>query len=388
MKIAIISSWLPRECGIATFSGNLRDALHAQEPRATIKIVAMHEDPAVERKYPKDVGITVQQDDPASYETAADWINTNGFDVVVLQHEFGIFGPPNGPNVLVLMKKLQVPIITTFHTLPLFEGSKHREERIGLLKKITGLSSDAIVPTVASREFVIGTLGGTSNRIHLVHHGAPHIPYLSEREQSEVKDQLGYGGKTLMLTFGLITANKGLSFAVRAMQRIATRHPEAVYVIAGDSHPSKKGALDELKSYVAEHNSQEYVRFDTRFLDEKDLILYLQAADIALTPYLVPEQISSGVLAWTLAAGKPVISTPYHYATEMLAEGRGLFVPMRSVTELASAISVLMRNPALRAAMSKSAYEFGSHTRWTDTAARCLDIFRDAMASSSDKGGS
>lgn len=386
MKIALVASWSPRECGIATFSGNLRDALRNKYPDADIRVVAMHEDPELERAYSDDVGIIVQQDDPDSYVDAAKWINSNDFDVVVLQHEFGIFGPPNGPNVRILMKAVDVPIVTTFHTLPLFPGSKRRDERLALLTEIVGLSADVIVPTLVSRDFVISKLGGNPSRVYMVHHGAPYIPYLVGEEKSAAKDSLGYTGRVVILTFGLITANKGINFALRAIKQIAARHPEALYVIAGDSHPSKKGALDEMKAYVAEHNLEDSVTFDTRFLEEKDLIAYLQAADMLVTPYLVPEQISSGVLAWAIAAGQPVISTPYHYATEMLAEGRGLFVPMRSVTELASAMSVLIRNPAVRENLSRSAYEFGTHTRWADTAARCMNIYREALASADAKG--
>ncbi len=376
-RIAFIGNYLPRQCGIATFTTDLCEAIAAEDRGATCIAVPVN-DIEGGYAYPSRVRFEVAEKDIDSYHRAADFLNTNNVDLVCLQHEYGIFGGKAGSHILALLRELRMPIVTTLHTI--LRDPDPDQQRV--LKDVAVLSDRLVVMSKRGAEFLQGIYGVSPEKVDFIPHGIPDMPFI---DPSFHKDLFGVEGKTVLLSFGLLSANKGIENVITALPVILARYPNVVYIILGVTHPHVKRRDGEayrlsLQWLAQERGVEDHVIFYNRFVSSEELVEFIGAADIYITPYLNPMQITSGTLAYTLGAGKTVISTPYWYAEEMLAEGRGLLVPFRDPAALADQVIDLLDNEAKRHAIRKRAYLFGRQMVWPQVARRYMETFARARA--------
>jgi glycosyltransferase involved in cell wall biosynthesis len=374
-KIALIGSYIPRRCGIATFSADLLESMRRQAPDTEFWSVAINDIPGG-YDYPSEVQFEIGQRMVADYRSAVDFLNMNGVDAVSLQHEFGIYGGKAGNNVVRLLQNLRMPVVTTLHTV-LEEPDKDQEQ---VIRAIGSLSDRVVVMSVRAAHILRKVYGVAPGRIAIIPHGVPDMPFL---DSSYYKEEYGLIGKKVILTFGLMSRGKGYEYVIEALPKIVKAHPDAVFVVIGETHPGVKrqegeSYRDSLKTRAAELGVSENVVFHDKFLDIKALTDFLSTADLCVTPYLGREQIVSGVLSYALGAGKAIVSTAYRYAEEMLADGRGRLVPFRDSEAIAAEIIDLLSNDVARQAMRKQAYTFARNMVWSDVGAQYLRIFREA----------
>jgi glycosyltransferase involved in cell wall biosynthesis len=376
-RVAFVGSYQPRQCGIATFTTDLCESFSAAYPE-TACIALPVNDIESGYAYPPRVRFELAEKDIHSYRRAADFLNINNVDLVCLEHEYGIFGGRAGSHILALLQELRMPIVTTLHTV-LKEPDPHQ---LRVLKEIAALSDRLVVMSSRGVHFLQEIYGVSSDKIDLIPHGIPDVPFV---DPSFHKDLFGVEGKVVLLSFGLLSANKGIENVISALPAILAKHPNVVYMILGATHPHV--LLSEGETYrlslqwlAQEKGVESHVIFYNRFVSLEELIQFISAADIYITPYLNAAQITSGTLAYTLGAGKAVISTPYWYAEEMLAEERGVLVPFRDPNALAAQVIDLIDNEAKRHAMRKRAYMFGRSMIWSQVAHRYRESFERARA--------
>jgi glycosyltransferase involved in cell wall biosynthesis len=351
-RIGFIGNYLPRRCGIATFTTDLCEAIAGEYGEATCIALPVN-DVEAGYAYPPRVRFELEEKDVDSYRRAADFLNINGVDLVCLQHEYGIFGGPAGSHILALLRELRMPIVTTLHTI--LQDPTPVQRRV--LQEVAALSDRVVVMSERGVEFLQEIYEVPAEKIDLIPHGIPDVSFV---DPSFHKDLFGVEGKMVLLTFGLLAPNKGLETVIAALPDIVARHPNVVYLIVGATHPHVLRRDGEtyrlsLQRLAQEHGVAENVIFYNRFVDLEELIEFISAADIYITPYLDPAQITSGTLAYTLGAGKALISTPYWYAEEMLAEERGALVPFRDPAAMAEQVIDLLDNESERHAMRKVA---------------------------------
>ncbi|HHY39221.1 MAG TPA: glycosyltransferase [Clostridia bacterium] len=461
-EMVLVSTFPPRQCGLATFSEDLIAGMEAHLDGSPIKVAAISN---ATYSYPERVKWEIAQEIRESYIDVANLINSSQADLVLVQHEFGIFGGRNGEYVLDFMEALRPPIVTTFHSV-LLEPDDHR---YAIVRRIGELSSALVVMAQKGRETLVTKYGIPQWKVHVIHHGVPDLdgflpsasvsrlttslaqpgdhrmvlklekplstksrvaeareglavvagaslpatvlpakaaplavgevdrlygpkartdvnlrPVLSQikdesRSVEQIKRDLGYEGKQLLTTFGLLSPSKGIEYVLRALPSIVERHPEVVYLILGETHPVVKKLCGEsyrrkLKKWVKEMGIDEHVSFVDRYLSKEDLLTYLRITDIYITPYPNPEQISSGTLAYAVGMGKAVVSTPYIYAQELLDKGRGILVEFRSPDSIAQAVNQLLDDPSLKARLEANAREYGREMTWTKVGGRYLDV--------------
>ena len=376
-RIAFIGNYLPRQCGIATFNTDLCEAI-ATEYGGTTCIALPVNDIEGGYAYPPRVRFELTEKDIESYRRAADFLNINNVDLVCLQHEYGIFGGRAGSHILSLLCELRMPIVTTLHTILRDPDPDQRR----VLEEVAALSDRLVVMSERGVEFLQEVYGVSPEKIDQIPHGIPDVPFV---DPSFHKDLFGVEGKIVLLSFGLLSANKGIENVIAALPSIVARYPNVVYIILGATHPhviQHEGETYRLSlQWMAQEKGVEgNVIFYNRFVSLEELVEFIGAADIYITPYLNAAQISSGTLAYTLGAGKAVISTPYWYAEEMLAEERGALVPFRDPTALAEQVIDLLDNESKRHAMRKRAYLFGRAMIWPEVARRYMDSFERARA--------
>jgi glycosyltransferase involved in cell wall biosynthesis len=376
-RIAFIGNYLPRQCGIATFNTDLCEAI-ATEYGGTTCIALPVNDIEGGYAYPPRVRFELTEKDIESYRRAADFLNINNVDLVCLQHEYGIFGGRAGSHILSLLCELRMPIVTTLHTILRDPDPDQRR----VLEEVAALSDRLVVMSERGAEFLQEVYGVSPEKIDQIPHGIPDVPFV---DPSFHKDLFGVEGKIVLLSFGLLSANKGIENVIAALPSIVARYPNVVYIILGATHPhviQHEGETYRLSlQWMAQEKGVEgNVIFYNRFVSLEELVEFIGAADIYITPYLNAAQISSGTLAYTLGAGKAVISTPYWYAEEMLAEERGALVPFRDPTALAEQVIDLLDNESKRHAMRKRAYLFGRAMIWPEVARRYMDSFERARA--------
>jgi len=376
-RLAFIGNYLPRQCGIATFTTDLCEAV-AVEYGETTCIALPVNDLETGYAYPERVRFELTEKDIDSYRRAADFLNINNVDLVCLQFEYGIFGGRAGSHILALLRELRMPIVTTLHTI--LRDPDPNQRRV--LEEVAALSDRLVVMSTRGAEFLEEIYQVRPEKIDLIPHGIPDVPFV---DPSFHKDLFGVEGKTVLLSFGLLSANKGIENVIAALPAILAKHPNVVYIVLGATHP-----------HVIQHDGETYrlslqwlaqtkgvegqVIFYNRFVSLEELIEFIGAADIYITPYLNEAQITSGTLAYTLGAGKAVISTPYWYATEMLAEDRGALVPFHNPAALAEQVIDLLDHPSKRHAMRKRAYLFGRAMIWPQVARRYMESFQRARA--------
>ncbi len=376
-RIAFIGNYLPRHCGIATFTTDLCEAISTQYSQKTCIVLPVN-DIEAGYSYPTRVRFELTEKDINSYRRAADFLNINDVDLISLQHEYGIFGGRAGSHILALLRELRMPIVTTLHTI-LREPDLNQ---LRVLKEVAALSDRLVVMSARGVEFLQEVYGVDPGKIDLIPHGIPDVPFV---DPSFHKDLFGVEGKIVLLSFGLLSANKGIENVISALPDILAKHPNVVYIILGATHPHV--LLNEGESYrlslqwlAQEKGVEGQVIFYDRFVSLDELIQFISVADIYITPYLDAAQITSGTLAYTVGAGKAVISTPYWYAEEMLADGRGALVPFRDPVAMANQVINLLDNESLRHAMRKKAYVFGRDMIWPQVASRYMESFERARA--------
>jgi len=376
----MIGNHVPRQCGIATFTTDLSDALGDRFSQLDCFVLAMN-DPGKRRTYPARVRFEIAESDIASYRRAADFLNVNTVDVVCVQHEYGIFGGKAGNHVLALLRELRMPIVSTLHTI-LAEPNPFQRET---MDELTRLSERLVVMSEHGASLLSSVHGVDPHKIDLIPHGIPNVA-----STSRSKDQLGVEGKSVILTFGLLSPDKGIEYVIDAMPRILERFPETVYIVLGATHPHVRERHGETYRLMLENRAKRLrvdsnMIFHNRFVSQHELTEFLAAADIYVTPYLKPEQITSGTLAYAVGSGKAVISTPYWYATELLSDGRGILVPWRDPEAIAREIVDLLGNDEKRLTMSKRAAAYGRNMRWPAVAASYLHTFERARAAHTDR---
>ena len=376
-RIAFIGNYLPRQCGIATFTTDLCEAVAVEHPGATCIALPVN-DIEAGYAYPSRVRFELAEKDIDSYRRAADFLNINSVDVVSLQFEYGIFGGRAGSHILALLRELRMPIVTTLHTI-LREPDPHQRR---VLEEVAALSDRVVVMSERGAAFLREVYRISPAKIDLIPHGIPDLSFV---DPGFHKDLFGVEGKIVLLSFGLLSANKGIENVIAALPAILAKHPNVVYFIVGATHPQVKQHDGEtyrlsLQWLAQEKGVEGQVIFYNQFVTLDELVEFIGAADIYITPYQNPAQIVSGTLAYTLGAGKAIISTPYWYAEEMLADERGVLVPFRDPPALAAQVIDLLDNEAKRHAMRKRAYMFGRDMIWPQVARRYLESFARARA--------
>jgi glycosyltransferase involved in cell wall biosynthesis len=375
--ITLIGNFPPRRCGIAVFTADLFQALKAAQPSLACEVIAM-DDGAAEYAYGSDVGFEIAEGNAQNYVEAADASNRSGAQVVCLQHEFGIFGGAAGAHLLTLVTGLQAPLVTTLHTVLESPNDNQRD----VMEKLIAESSRLVVMSRKGRDILMRVYGAPRGKIAVIPHGAPDRPL---RPTAAMKRRFGWENRDVLLTFGLLSPNKGIESVIRALPRIAAARPNALYVVVGATHPhmiAREGEAyrERLTALAEELGVTENLLFVNAFVDTELLLDYLTAADVYVTPYLNRAQITSGTLAYAVALGKPVVSTPYWHAEELLQDGVGELTPFNDSDAIGEAVTRLLSDDALRGAQSERAYERGRETIWGQVGERYIEVFEEARA--------
>lgn len=374
-KIAFIGNYVPRRCGIATFTYDLFNSIKNQYSNTDSIVLAITDKNQV-FDYPSEVRFEIIKQDISTYQKAADFLNYNNVDVISLQHEYGIFGGVEGSHILALIRNLRMPIVTTLHTI--LDEPNPEQKRV--LKEIINYSSKVITMTSKGRDFLKEIYKVPEEKIDLIPHGIPDMPFV---DPNFYKDRFGVEGKFVLLTFGLISPGKGIEYVLWAMPKIIQKFPNVVYIILGATHPNIIREQGEsyrlsLERLAHELGIKKNVIFYNRFVDSDELKEFIGAADIYITPYLNKSQITSGTLSYTFGCGKAVISTPYWHAEELLSDERGIIVPFRDSDAIASAVIELLSNEAKRHSLRKKAYMLGREMVWSNIAHLYINSFQQA----------
>ena len=371
-RIAVIGNYLPRQCGIATFTTDLCAAISAEYGAARLLALPVN-DTEQGYDYPERVRWTLAQDDVKSYQDAAEFLNFNNIDMVCLQHEYGIFGGPAGSHILHLLRGLKMPVVTTLHTVL----REPNPDQLVVMEEIAELSDRLIVMSQLSSQFLQEIFKVPGSKIDMVPHGVPDLPFL---DPNFYKDRFGVEGKAVLLTFGLLSPNKGIENVIQALPQILSKHKNVAYIVAGATHPHilrREGDKyrASLQALAKEVGVQSHVIFHDRFVSPEEMAEFIGAADIYITPYRYEEQVVSGTLAYALGAGKAIISTPYWHAIELLDDRRGALVPFQNPTAIANKTIELLNTPAIRHAMRKRAYLFARDMVWKRVAQGYMESF-------------
>ena len=371
-RIAIVGNYLPRHCGIATFTADLCDAIHAEYDSTELLALPVN-DTEEGYDYPVRVRFELSEENLTSYRQAADFLNFSNVDLVCLQHEYGIFGGRAGGHILELLRRLQMPFITTLHTVL---REPNPDER-AVMDEIARLSDRLIVMSQQSAEILQEVFHVPSEKIDLIPHGIPDLPFT---DPNFYKDGFGTEGKCVLLTFGLLSPNKGIENVIKALPKILSKHCNLVYMVSGVTHPNvlrREGDKyrEYLQTLTKELDVEANVIFRNRFESPQELVELIGAADIYITPYKHKQQVVSGTLAYALSAGKAIISTPYLHAMELLDGERGALVPFDDPAAIAEKTIALLDDATGRHAMRKRAYLYARDMVWNRAAQKYMKSF-------------
>lgn len=372
LRVVLVGNYPPRRCGIATFTYDLAHSVANVIGWERCRVVAMNNTPQG-YNYPREVSFEIQQNQIQDYERAAEYINFSNASLVCLQHEFGIFGGRAGDYLSPLLDNFKKPLVTTLHTVIKEPAAEYR----AAMEKILRRSDMLVVMSQTGATILQDVYGVAPERIAVIHHGVPDVPFVDSNCH---KDQFGLEGRLVILSFGLLNPNKGIEVMLEALPAVVERHPNVTYVILGATHPEIKRTQGEqyrisLERKVRDLGLQSNVIFLNTFVDTTELIDYICASDIYVTPYLSGEQIVSGTLAYAVGAGKAVISTPYLYAQEILADDRGILVRFNDASEISNALLSLIEGPVQLHRMRRKAYEFGRQMIWAEVGRRYVELF-------------
>lgn len=374
--VAIVGCYIPRQCGIATFTKDLRDAIAGETSDNTVRVLAMDDVPD-SHAYSEEVGFQIRSGFNKDYLVAADLLNINQIDIAIVQHEFGIYGGPDGGMLLNLIRKLRMPAICTLHTVL----SEPTDGQARVMYELVQRCDRLIVMAHIAEKILRDVYSVPDYKIAYVPHGIHETAFV---DSSFHKDQHGFEGRTVLLTSGLLSSGKGIEDVIRAMPSVISERPDVLYVVLGATHPhvlAREGEAyrESLQELAFELGVKDHVAFHNRFTSLEEFCGYIGATDIYVTPYLNAAQITSGTLAYAMGAGKAVISTPYLYAQEMLAEKRGMLVPFDDPASMAESILWLLNNEVERNAMRKRAYLYCRHMVWNEVAKNYLQLARDVL---------
>ena len=380
MRVAFVSSAVPRRCGIATFTSDLADGVRKADPAVGIQFAAIDE-PFAARTYKADVQWRIAQEDAASYAAVARAISRSAIDVVNLQHEFGLYGVWHegqyDDHLRGFLDACDKPVVTTFHTVP------PRPEP-WMLEAIRGAAdrSAAVVVMSATGARLLRDVYGISKLPIVIEHG---MPVIEPQGRRRLKRALAMEDRSVISTFGLVDPRKGLEYVVEALPEIVARNPRALYLVIGQTHPEllkRQGEAyrNSLVDVARRLGVTDRLRFVNEYLTQKEIVEYLLASDVYVTPYLDPGQITSGTLAYALGAGKAIVSTPYLHASEVLADERGVLVPFRDAGAIAAAVSAILEDPLLKRTLEERAYAYGRATTWPAIGAQVLALMRRVAA--------
>jgi glycosyltransferase involved in cell wall biosynthesis len=374
-RIAVIGNSLPRRCGIATFTNDLHSAISTARPDLEVCIVAMT-DRGQAYDYPAAVILEIRDGNIEEYKRAADFLNAGRFDAVCLQHEFGIFGGEAGAHILALLSRLTMPVITTFHTVLADPTARQR----AVIERIVEVSSKVVVMAHKGRELLRSVYLVPEDKIEVIVHGIPDVAFAGP---DVAKARLGFEGKPVILTFGLLSPNKGIEVMIDAMPAILKRCADAVYVVLGATHPNLvrdqgEAYRESLLACARKLGVEDHVVFLDRFVDQATLLEFISMSDVYVTPYLNEAQMTSGTLAYSFGLGKPVVSTPYWHARELLADGCGVLVPFGDAAAIGSEIAELLTDDARRQAMGRRAYATSRTMIWERAAEHYMSVFERA----------
>jgi len=372
INVAYLATYPPQECGIATFTRNLVMAVSKYTPFSDPLVIAVTREADIE-PFPKVVKLQIRKSDPQSYLDAAEFVNNSQAWVLNLQHEYGIFGGPDGEYVLRFLEALKIPVVTTLHTV-LFDPLPNQRR---IAQGIAELSKALVVMVKMGRDMLINSYGIPREKIVVIPHGVPNVHRVSA---TMVKKALGVADRPVLSSFGLINRGKGIEYAIKAMPNILEEYPNALYLVLGETHPGVRdfegeSYRKELLELVADLGLERHVRFNNRYLTLEELINYLCATDVYVTPYVNRDQIVSGTLAYALGCGKAIVSTPYLYAEEVLSHGRGVLVDFRDPEGIARSVNKILGDANLREEMETQAYEYGRRAAWFNVAIDYLDLF-------------
>lgn len=375
-KVALVGTYSPRQCGLATFTTDVHRQLVKHHPNLALDVYAL-DDSNGELAYGEDVTATIAQHDPASYAAMAERINRSGASAVWIQHEFGIFGGPDGEMIRDFVDRIAAPLIFTLHTVLARPSERQRQIMEHLLQR----ASRVMVMSDQGRQTLMTEYGAPEELIRIIPHGAPDRPFGRE---DEFKRRFGLGGRPVMMTFGLLSPGKGLEHVIAALPRIVAAHPDLLYRIVGVTHPNlvaREGEAyrERLQALAAELGVGDHIAWENRFLDAEELLDHLEACDIYITPYTNLQQSTSGTLSYAVALGKAVVSTPYVHASELLADHAGILVEPESPDALAAAVIALLNDPLHLAATKRSAYDKGRGTIWSEFAQASADLIASAI---------
>ncbi len=381
-KIAFVGNYLPRKCGIATFTHDLRNAVQGALPAGQCSVIAVN-DGKDHYAYPDEVRFEIAEQEPDDYLRAAEYLNLLNVDVVSLQHEFGIYGGPSGSHVLNMLRRLRMPFVSTLHTILKQPSVEQRR----VMQELTSLSSRVVVMSDVGRSILNETYSVPERKIDVIPHGIPDMAFA---DPNFFKDQYSVEGRRVLLTFGLLSPNKGIEKVIEALPQIVAEFPDVVYIVLGATHPNlvrEHGEVyrESLIALAEQLGVSEHVRFFNQFVELEELKKFLGAADIYVTPYLNEAQITSGTLAYAFGCGKAVVSTPYWHAQELLADGRGVLVPFGDSGAMAREISGLLHDESRRHAMRKRAYLSSREMVWSKTAEHYLATFEAARKCRSER---
>jgi glycosyltransferase involved in cell wall biosynthesis len=371
-KIAFVGDHLPRKCGIATFTSDLLAAVASAHPQSQCFCVSVN-DVKGGYDYPEVVRFEIEEQDLSSYLRAADFLNISNVDIVCLQHEFGIFGGLAGGHILALLRELRMPVVTTLHTVL----REPRADQRRVMQDLISLSTRVVVMAERGRQMLQDIYAAPPAKIDVIAHGIPDVGFV---DPTYFKDQFGVEGKVVLLTFGLLSPNKGIEYVLNALPQILAEFPEVVYVVLGATHPNELREHGEayrvsLEMLAKKNKIEKNVIFYNDFVDLETLKEFIGAADLYVTPYLNEAQITSGTLAYTFGAGKAVVSTPYWHAAELLADDRGVLVPFGDAQAIAREVTGLLRDDTRRHAMRKNAYRIGRDMVWSNVAQQYMRSF-------------
>jgi glycosyltransferase involved in cell wall biosynthesis len=379
MRIAFVASSVPRRCGIATFTADLAAAVKTADPSVKIFAAAINE-PGAARAYGPDVRWRIRQEEASTYRDAALAISASNVDIVNLQHEFGLYGVWHDgtydDHLRLFLESCTKPVVTTLHTV----APKPEPWALDTVRFIFEHSDQVVVMGTTAARLLHDVYGITRPPV-VIEHGMPAI---EPRGRHRLKRQLGVEDRPIVSTFGLVDPRKGLEYVIEAMPEVVARHPKALYLVVGQTHPElqKREGETYRNSLIASATRLgmgDHVKFVNQYLTQREVVDYLLATDVYVTPYLDPNQITSGTLAYALGAGKAIVSTPYLHAQEVLGGGRGILVPFRDAPAVATAVNSILSDPQRKRELEMRAYEYGKQMAWPAIGQRVLAVMRDVL---------
>jgi glycosyltransferase involved in cell wall biosynthesis len=376
LDIVYVGTSVPKRCGIATFADDLGTSVSGEMGGRPYRVVAIT-DRAGGYDYPAEVTFEIRQNVIRDYALAAEYLNGSSAQIVSLQHEFGIYGGDAGKYLSVLLCHLKKPVITTLHTILDNPSRDYREA----FEDVINCSQRLVTMSQTGARMLREIYGVPESKISVIHHGVHDVPFV---DSNFYKEQFNVEGLTVLLTFGLLSPNKGIETALEALPAVVAKYPDTVYIILGATHPEVKKVYGEAYRLSLERKARDLqivdnVVFQNRFVDLQELTEYVSCCDIYITPYLAKEQITSGTLAYAVGMGKAVVSTPYWYAEELLADSRGVLVDFGDVKGMAGALSDLIGDSVRRNRMRKLAYEYGRTMVWREVGRQYVEMFLDVL---------